>query len=508
MVSSAHALATLAGVRALGAGGSAVDAAIAANAVLAVASADMCGPGGDLFALVYDASRRQVVGVDSAGAAGTGVDPAALRVGRTHMPDRGPLSVTVPGAVAGWGLLHQHFGRLPWASLFEDAIEAAQVGYPATERLVQSITSARGLLAGSEGASVYLPGGSVPVAGAVLRNPDLGRTFRRLAAEGPESFYRGELGAAIARFSAERGGPLRSVDLEAHRARFAPPIARRHGGFTVYETAPPSQGFAALLMLGLFEHLAPPDARPWTVDTVDAQVRAKRLAFAVRERILRDPARGPVPVDRHLGEEGIARILAQGGAPAGGGDLAGDTTYLCAVDPEGNACSLVQSLYRGFGSAQMPWGTGFYLQNRGAYFSLVPDHPNAYMPGMRTAHTLMACMVLDDDQRLRWVLGTMGGDGQPQFHLQILHRLIGGHEGVAEAIAGPRWIDGDGPGGHQLHLEATGDPELVDGLERRGYRVALVAAGSHELGHAQGIAVDGSLSGGADPRGDGLALGW
>ncbi len=508
MVASAHPLGTLAGVRALKAGGSAVDAAIAANAAVAVASPDMCGPGGDLFALVYEAGPRRVVGVDSAGAAGTGVDPAKLRVRHHRMPDRGPLSVTVPGAVAGWGLLHERFGRLPWASLFEDAADAAETGFAATERLVGSITSARSLLVQGAGAATYLPGGVVPAPGEVLVNPDLGRTLRSLMAEGPDLFYTGELGAAIARFSDERGGPLRAGDLAAHRARLADPVSRRYGGFTVLETAPPSQGFTALVMLGLMEHLLPSHALPWTVDTVDAQVRAKRLAFAVRERILRDPDRGHVPVDLWLRDEGLDWILTRGEEAVQGGDLIGDTTYLCAVDADGNACSLVQSLYRGFGSGEMVPGTGFFLQNRGSYFSLSPEHPNAYAPGVRTAHTLSAAMVLDDDQRLRWVLGTMGGDGQPQFHAQILHRLIDAGEGVAEAIAAPRWIDGDGPSGVQLHLEAVGGPELADGLGRRGYAVELVAPGSPELGHAQGIAVGASLSGGADPRGDGLALGW
>jgi gamma-glutamyltranspeptidase len=525
MVTCPHALASQAGVDALRAGGSAVDAAIAASAALSVLYPHMTGLGGDAFWLIYDAKARRVRYLDGGGraAAGAGIDWFAERA-MAEIPFRGilPATVTTPGAVASWCEAHAAYGRLPLARNLEAAIGYARDGFPVTGRLAGWIAlTAPELAQQPEAAAIFLPGGAAPRAGAKIANPDLARTLRALAQGGRDEFYGGKVGAELARFAGARGGFFTASDLAAQTARWSEPISGSYRGVTLYQTPAPTQGFTLLQMLNLVEPFELHRKEFLGPDHVHLLVQAKQIAYHDRDRSLADPRFTEVPIDRLISKAYAeerralidpARALAWDRVPSYG-SLKGDTVYIAAVDAEGNAASLIHSLYGIFGSTVVAGATGVVLQNRGAYFSLDPRHPNRLEPGKTPLHTLIASLGFRDG-KLWSALGCMGADGQPQIQLQAYVAMIDHGCGIQEALEAPRWLSGRfalGEVRDTLHIEGRFAPATIDELARRGHVINRWGAWNELAGHAHGILIDpqnGLRIGGADPRSDGAAIGY
>ncbi len=524
MVTSPHALASQAGVAALQAGGSAVDAAIAAAAVLSVVYPHMTSLGGDAFWLIHDGRTGSVRSLEAAGraAATATIDWFAAR-GLGEIPVRGivPATLTVPGAVDGWCQAHAAYGRLPLATNLQAAIDHARGGFPITARLARWIERSADVLATDPAAArIFLAGGTSPPAGWRLANPDLAGTLER-AAEGRAGFYEGETAREMARHARELGGFFTERDFAAQRAKWGASISATYRGVTIHETPPPSQGVSvlqALLLLEPWELGALPFLGP---DHVHLLVQAKQIAFHDRDRLVADPDFSPVPVERLLSRAYAderrtlmdrARALPWDRVPSSG-SLTGDTVYVAAVDAEGNAVSLIQSLYFGFGSGVVAGRTGVVLQNRGAYFSLDAAHPNRLEPGKRPLHTLIASLAFKDG-RLWQVFGCMGADGQPQIHLQAYTAMIDFGLDIQRAVEAPRWLAGRfglGDARELLNLEGRFAPSTIEELARRGHTINRWEAWNELAGHAHGITIDpasGARIGGADPRSDGAALGY
>ena len=524
MVASPHALASQAGVGILQAGGSAVDAAIAASAVLAVVYPHMTSLGGDGFWLIHDARAGRVRSLDASGRAAAGASLDWFRSRGLHeIPVRGivPATLTVPGAVDGWCEAHAAYGRLSLATDLAPAAGYARDGFPVTARLARWIEAARPVLAADPGAArIFLAGGPRPRPGARLTNPNLARTIERLS-EGRSGFYEGETAREMARHAREHGGFFTERDFAEQHARWGEPLTVTYRGVTIYETPPPSQGVTVLQALRLLEPFdlgALPFLGP---DHVHLLVQAKQIAFHDRDRLVADPVFAPVPVERLLSRAYAderrrlldrERALAWDGIPSTG-SLAGDTVYVAAVDAEGNAASLIQSVYFDFGSGVVAGDTGVLLQNRSAYFSLDPTHPNRLEPGKRPLHTLIASLAFRDG-RLWQVLGCMGSDGQPQIHLQVYTALIDYGLDIQQAVEAPRWLAGRfslGDPRDLLNMEGRFPPATIAELERRGHPVNRWEPWNERAGHAHGITIDpasGALVGGADPRSDGAAIGY
>jgi gamma-glutamyltranspeptidase/glutathione hydrolase len=528
MVVAPHALASRAGADVLTAGGSAVDAAIAASAALSVVYPHMTSVGGDAFWLIHDAAARAVRFLDGGGRAAAAASIEWFRArGLAEIPLRGivPATLTAPGAVDTWCLAHAAHGRLPLARDLEAAIELARGGFPVSARLAGRTAELVDVLAACpDTAAIFLPGGMVPREGQRLANPDLARTLEAIAAAGRAGFYEGEFAAEIARYARAHGGFLAEADLRAQRARWGEPLRGDYRGVTIYQTPPPTQGFTVLQMLNL---LAPFDLGSMErlgPEAVHLLVQAKMLAFHDRDRLLADPDFVPVPVERLLSREYAAerrqliapeQALAWDLVPASGslaGGLAGDTVYVGAVDRDGNAASLIHSLYSAYGSGVVVGRTGVVLHNRGAYFSLDPAHPNRLEPGKRPAHTLIASLAFRGDD-LWQVFGTMGADGQPQIHLQAYTAMIDWRLSVEEAVTSPRWLSGRfglGEPRDLLHLESRFPAHTFAGLERRGHTIDRWGPWHERAGHAHGITIEpgtGRRIGATDPRSDGAPAG-
>jgi len=520
VVATPHYLASQAGLRVLQDGGSAVDAAIAANAVLQVVYPHNCAAGGDAFWIIYDPRDGRPVALNGSGRAPAAATPERLRErGLIRMPMHGPLPVTVPGVVDSWHEVLARYGRLGLERDLAPAIDYAENGFPATPKLCQAIGEEAGLLALSPAASaVFLPGNAVPRRGQVLRNPDLAATYRAIARRGRDVFYRGEIAERIAAAVQELGGLLTAEDLAAHRSDWVEPLSTGYRGYEIYEFPPNSQGLTALIELNLVEGFdlsaLPRRGLQWQ----HLLVEAKRLAFADRDSYLTDPEAMAIDPRTLISKEYADRrrrgIDPRAAAPVhpAGNPAAGDTIYLCAVDRDGQCVSLIQSLYYAFGSGVMVPGTGLLLQNRGAYFSLHPAHPNVIAPRKRTLHTLMPAMMLRDG-RPCLVFGSMGGDGQAQTHLQLVTNILDAGMDVQQALDAPRWFSGaliaeHGP--EPLLMENRFPAELCAGLEAMGHEVVPLGPWEAVMGHAQAIMLrdDGVLAGGADPRGDGIAAAW
>ena len=514
MVSSPHALASAAGADALRAGGSAVDAAIAAATVLGVVYPHMCGIGGDAFWLIYDAKEVRVAYLDGGGRAAASATLERFR-GQREIPFRGivPATLTTPGAVASFCEAHARYGRLPLARCLQGAIHYAREGYPVSERLARWISETKGELAQDAGSAALFLGG-----GAKLANPALARTLEAIAAQGRAGFYEGEVAGALSRFSAERHGFFRSADLASQRAYWGEAISGTYRGVTIYETPAPTQGFTVLEMLNLVEPLELGAYQG--ADHVHLLVQAKQLAYHDRDRWLADPRHSELPVARLISKAYAnerrklidpARALPWDEVPRS--ELAGDTVYVAAVDAHGNAASLIFSLYGVFGACVTDPATGVVLQNRSAYFSLDPAHPNRLAPGKVPMHTLIASLAFKAN-RLWAALGCMGADGQPQIHLQAYVAMIDYGLDVQQAVAAPRWLSGRfalGEARDTLHIEARFPRETIEELARRGHPLDRWGDWNELAGHAHGITIDpqsGVRAGGFDPRSDGAAIGY
>ncbi|MEO8143626.1 MAG: gamma-glutamyltransferase [Betaproteobacteria bacterium] len=525
MVTCPHALASQAGMGALQAGGSAIDAAIATSAALSVLYPHMTGLGGDAFWLIYDAKAHRVRYLDGGGRAAASASIGAFAAkGMAEIPFRGilPATVTTPGAVASWCKAHAAYGRLPLARNLETAIGHARDGFPVTARLAGWISqSAAELAQHPETAAIFLPGGVAPNAGAKISNPDLARTLQLVAQGGRAAFYEGDVARELSRFARERGGFFTAADLAAQDARWGEPIKGNYRDVTLYQTPAPTQGFTVLQMLNLLEPLELHRKEFLGPDHVHLLVQAKQISYHDRDRWLADPRFTEVPMDRliskaYAGERRAlidpARALSWDQVPSFG-SLKGDTVYIAAVDAEGNAASLIHSLYGVFGSTLVAGSTGVVLQNRGAYFSLDPSHPNRLEPGKTPLHTLIASLGFRND-KLWSVLGCMGADGQPQIQLQAYVAMIDHGCSIQEALEAPRWLSGRfalGEARDTLHIESRFAPATIDELARRGHTINRWGAWHELAGHAHGITIDprnGMRAGGADPRSDGAAIGY
>lgn len=530
MVATPHHLASAAGRRALRDGGSAVDAAIAANAVLCVGYPHMAGLGGDGFWIVADTDDGSVRGLNASGPAAAAATRESYRSeGEDAIPDRGPLSaLTVPGAVDGWRMAHERYGKLPWERLFEDAIEYATGGIPVAESLARWIRRDRDLLADSSVADVFLRDGEPREAGEVVVQRDLGATLERLAADGPRSFYEGEIAAALTERGAAADAPLARGDFESYRAEWVEPLEGSYRGRTVYELPPNTQGFSAIQILGLLDGF---DVASWedgSADYLHHAAEATKVAFADRDEWLTDPAFVDVPLDELLADDYLASRrslireaealpstvepgVAYGPADADG-DPGGDTVYFCAADDDGLVVSTIQSIYFDFGSGVVPEGTGVFLQNRGALFSLDPAQANSLEPGKRCFHTLIPALAYDEGEPTV-AFGTMGGEGQPQTQAAFLTRLLDFEYDVQRAIDAPRWLYGRtwGETSRSLTVESRVPDATVEALRARGHDVSVTTRYDETMGHAQAIRVDhdaGTFHGAADPRSDGSADGY
>jgi gamma-glutamyltranspeptidase / glutathione hydrolase len=515
MIAAAHPDAALAGIDVLKAGGTAADAAVAVNAVLAVMQPNNCGLGGDLFCLYYEAATRSVHVLNGSGRSGSRAGLAELRRRRMErLPIIGPPTVSVPGCVRGWAMLLERFGTRPLGELLQPAIHYASHGFPTTSLLSQSIREHLPANPDPEWRRIFAPGGRGPGFGELLTQPDLGRTLIELASDGPESFYRGRVAEAIAR-RLEADGFLTAEDLAQHTGEWNAPISTTYRGVRIYETPPPTQGLTALQGLNMLEGFALAGYPIHSVEHLHLLVEIVKLAYADRDRWIGDPAYASVPVTALL-SKAYAERRRRDFDPAKAqsyafGDPEGDTTGFVVADGYGNVISVIQSLFNGFGSGVVPRGTGVVLQNRGRHFSLDPSHPAAFAPRKRPFHTLMACIATREE---RPVLGfaTMGGNGQAMFHVQVLTNLLDYGMDIQEAIERPRFLIGaflPGDPDDVMHVESRVAGEVLAALEARGHRVRTAPEFFWRCGHAHGIVLrEGTLMGGADARGDGAALGF
>ena len=526
MIAAAHPLIAGAGLEVLKRGGNAVDAAVAAGLTAAVVMPEMCALGGDLFAIVHRRNEAPLAVLGS-GIAPRGASLAQMRAAGGHtgkMPLTGPLSVGVPGMVQAYGVLLERFGSRPLSELAEDAIHRAEVGFPITVFGAAAIALHAQMLARhADTAAVFLPRGRAPEAGEVLRQPDLARTLRLIAKEGPPVFYEGPLATRMAQALQAAGGALAAADLAGHATVLEPPIATTYRGLKVFQTGLPTQGLILLEALNIAENVGRDVLARGDATTVHWLAEAARLAYADRIAYARDPAFGVTPIDTLLSktwarERFLGIDPGHAFAEAAPGVMSdGDTTYFCVADGEGTMVSLIQSVSSAFGSGIVAGDTGVLLNNRvGRGFSLDEGHPNCYAPGKKTMHTLNCWLVADAAGVPIMVGGTPGGDGQPQWNLQLLSALIDGGLDVQSAVEAPRWSlwpgtdPADRPNPYELRIETRIGAAAMADLSARGHPVKPTGAWGGS-GAAQIIVRQpetGVLAGGSDPRVEGLALGF
>ena len=517
MVASSQPLASQVGIDVLKRGGNAVDAAVAMAATLNVTEPMMTGIGGDAFAIVYWAKTKELKGLNASGRA-----PRALtrdhfaKKGLKSIPNRGMETITVPGAFDGWVTLLEKYGTMKLADLLAPAIEYAENGFPVMEKTAEDWSAEVDLLKRSNDAAAnYLIDGRAPRAGEVFRQANLARTFRILARGGRDAFYKGEIAKAIADYFQKNGGFITLEDLSATKAEWVEPISTVYRGYTVYEIPPNGQGLTALLALNILEGFdlkalsAQPDRYYHTM------IEAMKLAFADRNRYIADPSFAKVPVTELLSKSYAAKrrtLINQNKAldspPPGEINTGSDTTYLTAVDKDGNAVSFINSLFDSFGSGIVAGDTGIVFQNRGTAFSLNPDHPNRLEPGKRPFHTIIPAMVLKDGQ-LFMSFGVMGGAIQPQGHVQVLVNIIDFGMGLQEAIDAPRFRFTTG---RNVLLENEIPTSVIDRLLAIGHiRATPPGLLRSSMGGGQAIMIDPqskTLMGASDHRKDGVAIGY
>ena len=527
---TAHPAATLIAIDILRAGGSAVDAAIAANACLGFLEPVSCGIGGDVFAMLWDPRAKDVIGLNGSGRSPRGLtlELQRERAAGGHIRPYGAVSVSTPGAIEGWARLHERYGRAPWKALFEPAIALCKAGAPVPQTIAaQWGANLEVLLNGAAGIEetenlkqLFAPTGKAPGEGELFRNPDLGRTYRLIADGGPAAFYDGEIAVAIERYFQRIGGWMTRADLAAHASEWTRPLKTDYRGVDVYGLAPNTQGLSTLQILNILERFDLGSMGFQSAQSLHHQGEAKRLAFEDRARYFADPAFTEIPIE-WLNSKAYAAERAELIRPdrliddirPGHAPSQGDTTYLCVADSEGMMVSLIQSNFRGMGSGLVPDGLGFMFQNRGELFALSDGHPNLYAPGKRPFHTIIPGFAVRDGAP--WLaFGVMGGEMQPQGQAQVIVNMVDYGLGLQEAGDAPRWRhDGSSePAGRPargkgvLHLE-SGVPDLARaGLAAIGWEIGASDGG---FGGYQAIQRRGAVYAAAsEMRKDGLALAW
>jgi gamma-glutamyltranspeptidase/glutathione hydrolase len=516
IVATSQTLASEAGAQILARGGSAADAAIAANAVLGVVEPMMNGMGGDLFAIGWEAKTGKVTGLNSTGWAPDQLTVDLLRQkGYRNMPVDGICSATVPGCVRGWEALHRRFGRLRWEQLFGPAIDYADQGFPVTEIVHASWKAAQGRVAGDPNAcEAFLPRGRPPEAGKVFRNREYARALELVASRGPEAFYRGEIAQAILKTSHRLGGVMTAADLTEFKPEWVDPISITYHGWTVYEIPPNSQGMAVLEMLNISERFPLTQYGFASAEAFHVKIEAQKLAYADLHRYNADPRFARVPIagiiSKKYAAERAAEIdlkCAHGSVGPGGPELFGrDTVYLATVDSDGNIVSLIQSLYMHFGSGVGVEGLGFTLQNRGALFTLDPQHPNVLAPRKRPFQTIIPAFMQAGDLHLGF--GIMGGANQAQAHAQFVSNIMDHGMNTQAALEAPRFTKPT-PGGCDVMIEARVPEDVRRRLAALGHTLDVRGDFSSKIGGGQAVMHDSSTGvnyGASDPRKDGAAV--
>ncbi|MDR3634207.1 MAG: gamma-glutamyltransferase [Isosphaeraceae bacterium] len=523
MAATSQPLATSAALRVLQQGGNAIDAAIAANAVLGVVEPMSCGLGGDLFAIVWDAKSRKLYGLNASGRAPYAATLEKYQsLGLKQIPTHGPLSWSVPGCVDGWDQLRQRFGTKSWAELLGPAIAYAEEGFPVSEIIAADWhDAARALSAVPTAAACFLPRGKAPATATLFRNEDLARSLRAVVDGGRDAFYRGAIAEGIIAYSGEAGGLFSRKDFEDHTSTWVEPVSTNYRGYDVWELPPNGQGIAVLEMLNLLESFDLKSLGAQSAEALHLMIEAKKLAYEDRAKFYADPEFAKVPVAGLISKEYARRrlpLIARDRAneqPAPGDPLQADTIYLTVVDKDFNAVSLIQSNFSGFGSYHVPGRLGFPLQNRGCLFALDPAHANRLEPHKRPFHTIIPGFVTKDGKP--WLsFGVMGGDMQAQGHAQVLCNMIDFGMDVQEAGDAPRFrhVGSSEPtgvrakDGGSVALESEIRPDVRRELAAKGHRLTELRSG---FGGYQAIRIDIEnhvLIGGSDPRKDGAAMGY
>jgi gamma-glutamyltranspeptidase/glutathione hydrolase len=513
IVATTSVQASQAGARILEHGGSAIDAGIAANAVLGVAEPMMNGIGGDLFAIYWDAKTGKLYGLNASGWAPRALTIEHLRAkGMTAMPQAGIDSVTVPGAVEGWTKLHDRFGRLPWSEILQPAISYARNGYPVPE-LIHGYWSATvpWLSADAESQRVYLPNGKVPETGQIFRNPDLANTLTTIATQGPGAFYTGAIAQGILNTSAELGGTMSADDLREFSAEWVDPVSVAYRDWKVYELPPNGDGIAALEMLNIMEQSQASPAGPDSAAELHTRIEAMKLAYADVKAYDGDPRFGKIPVAELLSKGYAAKRAAMidakhANCTVAPGALSGsDTTYLSVIDREGNILSLIQSNYEMFGSGITVRRMGFALQDRGGLFSLDPKSPNALAGHKRPFHTIIPAFMEHGTQHIGF--GIMGGMNQPLAHAQFVSNVVDYHMNIQAALEEARFTV-SGKLGCNIVIESRLPAESLRELGSMGHVLDVRRPYSTAMGRGQAVLDDAATRihyGASDPRADGAA---
>jgi gamma-glutamyltranspeptidase/glutathione hydrolase len=528
MAATSHPLVSQIALDVLKRGGTAVDAAIAANAAMGLMEPTGNGIGGDLFAIVWDAKTQKLHGLNASGRSPKSLSIEKLkselaRLGLKSIPPRGPLPVSVPGTVDGWFELHGRFGRIPMKELLQPAIGYARNGFPVTEVIAEGwARNAQLLKQYPNFAETFMPGGRAPAKGEVFRNPQLANTLAAIAEGGRDAFYKGDIAQRIEKYLRANGGYLTAADLATHASEWVEPASTNYRGYDVWELPPNTQGIAALQMLNILEAYDLKSMGYGSADYLHLFVEAKKLAFEDRARFYADPAFARIPLRALLSKEYAAKRRALI-TPKSALEYAtdprvleqGDTIYMSVADAAGNMVSLIQSNYRGMGSGMTPDGCGFILQDRGELFSLTPGHANVYAPGKRPFHTIIPAFVTKDGKP--WLsFGVMGGAMQPQGHVQVLVNLIDFGMNLQEAGDVPR-VRHDGSSeptgermtdGGEIVLEQGHAAAVVKALEARGHKVKVTNDG--DFGGYQAILrnAEGVYFGASESRKDGAAQGY
>jgi gamma-glutamyltranspeptidase/glutathione hydrolase len=516
IVATSQTLASQAGAQVLARGGSAMDAAIAANATLGVVEPESCGIGGDLFAIFWEAKTGKLTAINASGWAPKAQSIEFLKsLGNSEMPQEGIHSVTVPGCVDGWAKLHKRFGKLPWKDLFQPAIYHAEHGYPVTELIGAAWKGEEAKLAKDPNASkVLLHDGKAPETGTVFRNPQMAAALKLLAAEGAAAFYRGAIAKAVLATSERLGGKITAADLGEFDSEWVEPIAADYRGWKVYELPPSGQGIAAIEMLNIMSNFPFGTYAPRSAMELHMQMEAQKLAYADLHRYVADMRFAKVPVEpmislqyarerARLIDPEKARCDVQPGKPPG---IHGDTIYLSAVDREGNIVSLIQSLYQHFGSGVVVDNYGFALQNRGGLFELDPQHPNALAGRKRPFHTIIPAFMEKGDVHMGF--GIMGGLNQAQAHAQFVSNVVDHGMNIQMAIEAPRFTKLTW-NGCDVSIESRIPPEVREALAAKGHELKVLGDFSSLMGGGQAVihnSATGVNFGASDPRKDGSAV--
>jgi len=514
IVATSYLQASLAGARMLERGGSAIDAAIAANAVLNVGEPMTNGMGGDLFAIYWDAKTDKLYGLNASGWAPKALTIEHLRAkDLTGMPQFGIDSVTVPGAVDGWARLHARWGKLPWRDLFQPAIYYANHGLPVAEIIHGYWKGAEGSLESNpESRRVFLPDGKVPEFGQVFRNPDVAHALTLVANQGESAFYKGEIAQAILKTSNALGGTMTADDLAQYSAEWVEPISTTYRDWTVYELPPNGDGMAALEMLNIMERFPPDPAGPHSPGEMHTRIEAMKLAYADVKAYDGDPRFGRIPVAQLLSKDYATQraklidpekancTVAPGALPAS------DTTYFSVVDREGNILSIIQSNYESFGSGITVEGMGFALQDRGGLFQLDPKSPDALAGRKRPFHTIIPAFLQHGDEHIGF--GIMGGMNQPLAHAQFVSNVVDYHMNIQAALSEPRFTVSAELGCNVL-IESRATPATIDALTKMGHELQVRKEYSTTMGRGQAVlhnSATGINFGASDPRADGAAV--